>query len=388
MERELDLTTCNLFEKPKILSEITIQEPWQAEYLTEDRIIVNGRDGCSIINPITNKKIKKIDVVNAPHFTIHPTQKKIAFSGEKPAIYSSSGDLEILIPDTILYLPPVPKIIFDPLHNNILLENSSYYYDCKTGQKKRWNKYFSLVAFHPTQKLFYMYKNFDYAPNSYIEIYNTDTFQQTDTIMLKDSWNNPTHILCSPDGSLIAVQDKNKTIDIIKHNNNNTAQSRIKLPTINKQQFIMNPTTDTLTCIQKHLDAMPWTTPTTDMLFHPNSAVLATVMPLYIDRQPHQIVFYWDVTTQELITTMPPFPTYSHPCSHHYNKNIAFSPDGTKLIVVLPDKCVILPVPFEVRYNATEKFPSLFLFLLNQHDVPNDVKNIIVLNLLEAKFKR
>ncbi len=53
-------------------------------------------------------------------------------------------------------------------------------------------------------------------------------------------------------------------------------------------------------------------------------------------------------------------------------------------MVVLPDKCITLPVPFEVLYNTTEKLPYLYWFLLkeclNQHDVPDDVQKIIAFN--------
>ena len=386
MESELlDLKKYNLFKKPKILSEITsIKEPLQAEYLAEDRILVNGYDGCSIINPATKKEIKKIDV-QAPYFAIHPTTKKIAFGGKNPAIYSSSGELETLINSS-----SITKPVFDPLHNNILLEEVNGYstsYDCATGHKARMGAgKISLIAFHPTQKISYMCHPIGgWFSNPCIEIYSTTTSQQTNRIGLGYHCN-PTHILCSPNGSLIAVQNGNKAVYIIERTTQKQHfgfQKIIKLPTIKSTQFIMNPVTDTLTAIQYSADDT-WV----DILFHPNSAVLATVMQLYIDHESHQIVFYWDVITQQLITTMPPLPS----CSRHIHKNIAFSPDGKILMVVLPDKCITLPVPSEVLYDTTEKLPYLYWFLLkeysNQHDVPDDVQNIIALALLEAKFKR
>ena len=356
---ELDLKKCNLFEKPKILSEITIiKEPWQAEYLAEDRVIINGKDGCCIINPKTNKAIKRIDV-QAQHFALHPTTKKIAFSGENPAIYSTTGDLEVFIQTNNL---SITKSVFDPLNNNILLEDTGDFsrsYDCETGNQTGIGAgRISFVAFHPTQKIVYMCHPIGgWFRKPCIEIYSSTTLQQTGRIGLGDHCN-PTYILCSPNGAWIAVQYVNKAVYIIKHHDQTPITHCIELPTIK------------------------------NILFHPNSAVLATVMPLCIDRERHEIVFYWDVITQQLITTMPPFPTRYH----HIHKNIAFSPNGKELMVVLPDKCITLPVPFEVLYNTTEKLPHLYLFLLkewlNQHDAPKDVQKIIAFNLIEAKFKR
>lgn len=380
---ELDLKKCNLFEKPKILSEITIiKEPWQAEYLAEDRVIINGKDGCCIINPKTNKAIKKIDV-QAQHFALHPTTKKIAFSGENPAIYSTTGDREVFIQANNL---PITKSVFDPLNNHILLEQAGYSgsYDCETGHKAEMGAgRISFIAFHPTQKLIYMCHPIGgWFSKPCIETYSSTTLEQTDRIGLGDHCN-PTYILCSPNGAWIAVQYVNKAVYIIKHHDQTPITHCIELPTIKNTLFIMNPVTDTLTAIQHN-----YNNPRVDILFHPNSAVLATVMPLCIDRERHEIVFYWDVITQQLITTMPPFPTRYH----HIHKNIAFSPNGKELMVVLPDKCITLPVPFEVLYNTTEKLPHLYLFLLkewlNQHDMPNDVQKIIASNLIQAKFKR
>jgi WD40 repeat protein len=394
MEQKLDFKQLNLFEKSKILSEITIiQEPWQAEYLAEDRMLVNSKDGCCIINPQTNKKIKKIDI-QASNFAIHPLKKKIAFSGINAAIYNNSGDLENLIkPEQPL---PITSLMFSLLDNSILLESNkqngyalyqSKAYNYETGEKMNMGtQKISRVAFHPTEKFFYVcYPSGGWHSQPMIEKYSLITLEQTGGIKLPTNCN-PTHILCSSNGSLLAVKDSNKTVHIIKYSHKNTHYqiNYFELPTIKTQQFIMNPITDTLTAIQQDVHTDTWT----DMQFHPNSAVLATVMPLHIDREPHQIVCYWDVQTQQLITTTPPLPT----SRRHYTNNIAFSPDGKKLVMILPDKCIILPVPFEVLYDTTNQLRHLYWFLLkencDQHNTPSDVQNLIMINLLEVKFKR
>ena len=383
MENELDLKEYNFFEKPKIISEITvIKEPWQAEYLAEDRILVNGGDGCCIINPITNEKIKRIDIL-APHFAIHPTTKKIAFAGKNSAIYSNSGDLETRIQS--YPTEAIKKLAFNPLYGRILLEHGVFTsniteYNYETCTEITTTGKISHIAFHPIQEIIYTCSQ----NQKNINVYNSAAFSffsqnLIDTIPLSHC-SNPNNILCSPHGTLIAVEDKNKAVYIIESNDGIHTVDRIKLPTIkNKQLCIMNPITDTPTIIK--LDRNPWRC----MQFHPNSAVLATVMSLYINSEPHQIVFYWNALTQQLITTTPPFPS-------HNNYNITFSLNGTKIIVVLADKCIILPVPFEVIYNATEKLPYLYWFLLkeclDQHNVPKDIQKIIALYLLETKFKR
>jgi hypothetical protein len=309
----LDIQKYIRFEKPKILSEITIiKQPLQAEYLDEDRILVNGKDGCCIIDPRTNQEIKRIDV-QAPHFTIHPTTKKIAFAGEKPAIYSSTGDLETPINIKTTETYPISKCAFNPSCNEVLLGCDSSYgesYDCTTG--------------HRTDKLPYPFA----------------------------------HISC-----------------------NHTLAHHIKLDITKCTESIMHPITNNPTYIEIYNN---WVY----MKFHPNSAVLATVLLLWINHKPHQTVFYRDVITLKILATTSPFPTIE---KRNIYENIAFSPDGRKIIIVSPDKCTILPVPFEVLYNTTEELFYLYWFLskecLAQHDIPDDVQKIVAFNVLE-KFKR
>jgi hypothetical protein len=368
----LDIQKYIRFEQPKILSEITIiKQPLQAEYLDENRILVNGKDGCCIIDPRTNKEVKRIDV-QAPYFAIHPTTRKIAFAGEKPAIYSNAGDLETLIKTkNQLY---VTQSIFNPLYNEILLEHGielSRCYDCKTGYvaKMEGPNDISFVAFHPTQEFYYICHHIGGEfSKPCIEIYNTTTLSPIGRINLNDDCG-PDHILCSPNGSLIAVQDKDIAVCIIKKDHdNNTQTSRIELAREKGAESTIH-----------------WRY----MKFHNNSTVLAIVQLLWIGHEYQQMVLYWDIITQQLLATTPALSGINY---HNICENIAFSPDGRKIIIVSPDKCVILPVPYEVLYDTTEKLPYLYWFLskesLAQHDIPNDVQKIVAFNVLETKFKR
>ncbi len=389
---ELDLYEIIFCKKPNIISEISIiKKPLQAEYLSKNRIIILGIDECCIINPKTHEITKKIETQSL-NFAIDPIQKLIAFTGTNVAIYNKSGDFKTSIKPKNQY--PITKLAFGPLQDSILLEQdtgsnwrNSKSYNYKTKTINACMSDISHVAYHPTHNFYY--KSGDgCSDNNEIEIYNLTTLNKTGAIDFS-SQSSISSILCSPNGKLLAVEKENKIIYIINRSKVSAngcttcdAQRRnyIILPIITKP-FSINLTT----FIEPNNNDEP-----VIMLFHPNSAVLTTTTSLYIDHNLHHIVFYWDVKTKELITTMPPLPL---PTGNRYdNKNIAFSPDGTKLITVLPDKCLILSVPFEVLYDATKKLPHLYWFLLknrcNQHNIPKDVQKIIALYLLELKFKR
>lgn len=387
MESELNFTKWCPFEKPKIISEITcVEQPWQAEYLDEDRVLINGVNGCYIINPTTNGTIEKLDIqtsygVQAPPFTIHPTKKTIAFSGKNSAIYSNTGKLENLIPIRS------SQLAFDPLNNHLLINknqsvtNEIVIYDYTKNENKNFKGSIPLIAFHPTKKILFQYQSPSHNLKSKIEIYNSTTLEKEKEITLINPESYAAHMLCNLDGSLIAVQDANNDyIYIIKNYESDPVTHRITLPTLIEYPFNQ---TECATFRQSHYGKV------ISMIFHPNSSVLATSMRVDSDSNytyyNSLIIFYWDVTTQQLITKTQPFP-YA-PSQNRDENNIAFSPNGTKLLIVLYDKCIILPVPVEVL--ITKSFYTWFLLKegLNQHNIPTDVYEVIGWYLLET-FKR
>jgi len=119
-----------------------------------------------------------------------------------------------------------------------------------------------------------------------------------------------------------------------------------------------------------------------NLLFYANS-VLTTVSGICIKnnggwRQSNYTrIRYWDMKTLKPIHTSA---SLDSPKCH----DLSLSPDREKLLVTLHDKCVILPVPFEVIYQPdTRKKAMLIYWLLANHELPNE----IMLHLLEA-FKR
>src|SRR5437762_1004669 len=71
-------------EKSNILAEITaIKKPRHVQYLTNNRVIIAGKGGCSIIDPTTNKKIKEISNISTHHLATHPNKKLFALTQKK-----------------------------------------------------------------------------------------------------------------------------------------------------------------------------------------------------------------------------------------------------------------------------------------------------------------
>lgn len=72
---------------------------------------------------------------------------------------------------------------------------------------------------------------------------------------------------------------------------------------------------------------------------------------------------------------------------HSLEKRLSFSPNGKQLLVALKNKCLMLPVPFDVRYKAgtEEKLWVVFYSLKKYEDIhiPFDIINVITEKLLD-----
>ncbi len=353
--------------KPNILAELTcIKEPFNALYLAENRILINGRDHCSVVDPTTNKEIKRIFDHNgwSSKISVHPNRTKFAFSGyygardneqQKITIYNTKTyEIEHTINcdgatiNSLLFSPSDDTIAANEYGVVVTLynykTNKTTIIDIKEAARERGD-YEPIFSFHPTQPLICLaWKN--------IYIHNLKTSETT-----AKYGGSAYHSFCehSPDGSFIA-EGTNSKIIIMKHNQDTGIIDVIK------QDFV------------SYFDKIA---------FHPNNKILITLS------NPGGFLNYWDVSTFQHITTMIPI------CSiNSWAPSLSFSPNGTKLLLVLDGKCMVLEVPFDVLYRPSAKQKALFAYWLlknyriDQHNILLDeIAQLIMYTLLET-YKR
>jgi len=362
--------------KPKILARLTcIHHPLNALYLTEDKILINGRHQCSIVDPTTNKEITKIgsnyyDVQSC--ISVHPNKTKFAFaiyhfahndtqpneSHHKITIYDTQTNK---VEHTIYWdYPYINSLQFSQLDDTIAVTGH------KSGDVKIYNyttkqltsitveealiEYRSMhygditpiISLHPTQPLINIaWKN--------IYIHNLET-----SIRTPISCGHVQHCFCeySPDGSFI-----------VKH----TPHSHMSIIQPNQNAF--------LTVISEQNENSYFKT----MAIHPNNKVLMTLSRKN-GEFGHHIIKYWDINnTSKPIAIIAPLNNQSYVYS-----SPSFSPSGKKLLIILNGTCYEFKVPFKVMYkNITKKELLYRLFVLKNYleqsdlEIPEDIKKLL-----------
>lgn len=378
-------------EKSNILAEITcIDNPLQAHYLTENRILINARNGCSIVDSSTNKEIKRIfDVQHgwASCIAVHPHKTKFALAAchfqsnpinikdtqQKITIYNAKTyDIEHTINWDTIDGTTIERILFSPLEDAIATSGNGnievilYNYSTKNithinvPEAKHEHYQYNeprdpIVAFHPTQPLMCLAWK-----TVYIHDLTTSTRKGiVNTLQYHDFCEY------SPDGSFIAMG-----------------------------------TTDEISCIKPdhipHFTVIPqkytyFEGARSDQFFgmamHPNGNI---IMILSRTAQGFLTANYYDIKTSECITKIRlslKIPLY-YTC-------LSFSPSRKKLLMVAVDRCAELKVPFKVFYkNITKKQLSYLLFLIKNYtsqcdaiEMPQDINILITKTLLEL-YKR
>lgn len=120
--------------------------------------------------------------------------------------------------------------------------------------------------------------------------------------------------------------------------------------------------------------------------FHPNGSILTALLLLLAnDKQNNKtgkhsyILRYIDITNKNIVSEISLSDLC--PCLVHDHEALSFSPDGTKIMIKLQDRYIILPVSSKVIYHPDKTI--LIYELLKQYNLPHD----IAIHLLEA-FKR
>jgi hypothetical protein len=389
-------------EKPNDLTTITcIKQPRYAQYLTDNRVVIAGEDGCSIVDPTTNKEIKRISDIRTQHLAIHPNKKLFALCYNSPNIYKNSVSIYDIEKNDFIWSQIIdrndflwPQITdrkiefatFSPHDTTIFLILPNYYigghairkYNYAMNNNSRhenidlqYNIRLPIITFNPTQ-------------NEMCAIHATlaVTFHEPDVVTTVEpkiktegsDYKYKEFCQYSPNGSYIAMGQQNK-IYIVERN------------TISEKPII-DKTTPYLTIFSGWIDKI---------LFYSNSVLAAlsthTTHTIVTPNTPklneyHNTLYYWDIHTKQLIHIDELLDI-----SKKYD--FSFSPDKTKVIIALTDKCIELPVPFNVIYkNITKKEFLYLLFLLKNYtsqcddiEMPQDINILLAQTLLDL-YKR
>jgi hypothetical protein len=363
--------------KPKILAKLTrIQQPHQALYLTENKILINDIYQCSIVDPTTNKEITKIgnNFYNSQScISVHPNRTKFAFamyhhayndtqpneSHQKITIYDAQTcQVEHTAHLDCSY---IYSLHFSQLDDTIAITSGKSgdvkIYNYKTKQlssitvkeaEKEYHSHYGginyndmtpIISLHPMQPLISIaWQN--------IYLHNLET-----SIRTPISCGHVQHCFCkySPDGSFIVKHTPHSHMSIIRPNQN------APLTIISEQ--------DENSCF-------------TTMAIHPNNKVLVTLSRKNVEFW-HHIIKYWDINN-----TSKPIATIALLNNESFQPSPSFSPNGRKLLVIMKEKCFEFKVPFKVIYKDITKKGLLYrLCVLKNYmdtlEIPEDIKNLL-----------
>jgi hypothetical protein len=379
-------------KKAKILTEITcIKDPFTAHYLTENRILINGKNGCSIVDPTTNTEIKRIfDSTGwASQIALHPHKTKFALSAyHYPSNHTHPNDArqKITIYNTQTYEvehtidwdhATTESMCFSPLDDTLAVCESDinvilYNYkkntttiinvpEAKNESQTHGNYYSPIFAFHPTQPFICL---------AWQTAYIHDLTTSTNKAMTKTS---EYHTFCeySSDGSFIALG------------------TNYKINCIKPDQL---PHFTAATRIYSNFDAKNDLDAFFGMAIHPNGNVLVTLArSTYRASNIFDLLQYWDINTKKCIATKN-----LRLISRDYSSPISISSSGNTLLIVMNNTCFEFKIPFKVIYQDITKkeFPFL-LFLLKNYtnsctdvEIPQDIYLVMRNTLLETYKRR
>ena len=346
--------------EPNILVELTtVKKPYVVACFPGNLVAIVGQDGCSLCNYSTNTEITKICTLNipygrVPYITPHPNKKVFALGQytEKLIVYNIETKK---IWETKLSMSSPP--VFNPADNTILTQQDYNRKITVFNYKNKSHKSYSLEqfdvklsTFHPTkQNLCLSHK----SCTASILTWNDCLFSEQ-TIIRKRANSFIQECQYSPDGSLIVIVTNPRGLNILD------PESNTEKPLAHNKNYSI------------------WA-----MVFYPASFILAA-----LSAEPHAIC-YWNTKTRQLITTTP---LTSSNGSFYQGNRMDFTRDGgTKLIVALKDKCIVLEIPFEVRYKDITKDNAIFTYWIlknyqQQHGntIPDEIIHLLTNNLLEA----
>jgi hypothetical protein len=378
-------TPCVAMEKEKPnLQEITaIKNPRQAFFLTDNRAVINGESGCSIVDLRTNSEVKRISEDDRQTLVLNHNKTALAlYNTEKIEIFYIEEKNELCHPidlsgtgakiisalldhkNTIFVTTQhdrFPQFVISSINYKDPFTSSGEFYKNSSGSGLP-----NILLYHPTKQCLYRA-----TLNHPSIIYTSDS----------NSLNTPKHITtlsahphlfeCSPDGSLLAVSNL-KYLYFLDCNHPTLGDKHNRSPILfSEQNKIIN------------------------IAFHPNSAYIAIILENSCreDNSDKQIfIKYLETTTikkENIITIIEDdsidFTAENAPSS------LSFDINGKYALITLYNRCFRVPIPFKVIYQDDAKERTTFVhWLFKNYQVddnpvlPDDIRTAITRMLLET----
>jgi|GEM_PF-7128118 len=323
----------------------TITKPEWIGFMNNNTIVVGGKDGCKIFDSKSQKILHQLTSKTITHLVVN--NKMIVCVGDKRLLFFNAK-AEIIHPqrdiwqNTNLALSPIDDTLFFYHQARLGL------YDSLTGQRIFWKKEIPnrdpvpystsatacpLIACHPTKNIIL------YPSNK-----QTLLMVQPGSNPLVSMNLNTNTKLCgggeySADGSAIAFNDQSQDKYFIYY-----------LP--NKNELAYELAADN----KKYIS----------VAFHPNKSLLALL-------SQDNIIQYWDYVSRILIATTHPLTSNIGNSINSQTKRLTFSPDGTKLAIVLRHIWRVVEVP--EHYNNIVAIPW---YLQKIYNLPKELIQIII----------
>jgi WD40 repeat protein len=380
-------TTCSAMEKmenklliPKqtILFELaTTPDEKFAAFISNNRVIINGKT-CRIMDLGNDTPVFTFNNTPADNtITLHPNKSCFALCNSNTIIIYETETGIKKWNSSLLGDDDIIACMFNPCDSSLFIGRSYHQYltqynyntDTVSFDPILYTTTLPLIDIHPTNRQ--ICSQYGMGPGAiHLYDYNQQKNDYEKAIKI-DNHHKLLRMIYSPNGSCIGTVN-NYCINIIN------LKSRLA-STISylKDNCIINPINSAFATIE----------------FHPNSTVLAALLVVHNPgkstpkkRSYSALLQYLDsnknLLSKDVIIAETPIAEFY--IAQKPNTALSFSPDGTKIIIMFHDKCVVLPVPLQVIYHPEAHKKALLLYeLLNNHGLPHD----IMLNLLEA-FKR
>lgn len=365
-------------EEPSYKTLTCIQKAFHAHYLQPNRMIIsNNLVGCDIIDPIADKKITEVYKGYSSHVTVHPNKQKFALGqnqGVTVYTYDNKTDLVQKIWSSETHpTHPIYYSLFSPYDETIITKNHQYQaedlpnngkspdflkHNYSTGKVQSWNDdavnhAFNLqMAFHPTNPHLCLAHT-----QGHLSFHNQEDMQLLNA--LNPSKNFHHFCFYNTDGSMVVCGNKKQLYIIYLKEN---------------KKFLITPKEN------HYFDSIA---------LHPNGATLALLL------SSSHIIYYFDMHTHKIIEELPALSPSKKQSQfgyklHSYTK-MCFSLCRNFLFVGLPEKCILLPLSFNIIYppSIQKQFSYLLLMIKNnafhqQEQLPKDVVTILLANILKT----
>jgi WD40 repeat protein len=339
----------------RILQEITvIEKPIKAQYLKKDRAIILGKNGCSIVNPITNQEIIKIDNDTYEYYSfldLSPDKKEVAISRHDRIKICNADTGEQIWNKKSSY--DMNKVTFSPQGKFLFLASNDMNVNASTIREYDYTKNLSTTA----------YINYSLYPN--IALHPTQnilcTGDHKKEMFLYDSHNLDLALL------------KTEKLDFTAHNYCYSHDGSFIIATGFNDIRIMDTNLNHLFSFSSNHDEKCFHT----TKLNANSTLLAALSKTR-QLDPSYCIEYYSLLTQKCIYSAK----IENEIGAYYFVDLSFSPDENELMITLHKKCIIIPIP--INKQTIFAYWILKNYQENNSTIPHDVVQYILSTLLEA----